>query len=359
MKRILIVFLLLLSVVELYAQIINADARVEEYLPLIRNKKVAVVCNHTSVVGNKHILQILLENNIDIAKAFTPEHGLNGINEAGALVNDSTIKIKNKTINVISLYGKNKKPTKQQMKGVEVVLFDLQDVGCRFYTYISTLEYVMQSCLENNILIVVLDRPNPNNYVDGSVLKTEYKSFVGMQPIPICYGLTIGEYATMINSEHWINDSLMANLVVVPLLNYKRSDEVILPISPSPNLRTAEAIRNYPTLCLFEGTSLSVGRGTPTPFEKVGYKDKNTKQMTWIFPNIKEMKIDLTFIIDVYKNYKGEKKFFNSFFDKLAGTSLLKKQIEEGLDEKTIRATWQKDLENYLLIRNKYLIYPN
>lgn len=359
MKRIFVVFCFFLSAFELYAQIINADARTKEYLPLIENKKVAVVCNHTSVVGDKHILQILSENKVDIAKAFTPEHGLNGISEAGALVNDSTIKIENKTIKVVSLYGKNKKPTKQQMKDIDVVLFDLQDVGCRFYTYISTLEYVMQSCLENNILIIVLDRPNPNNYVDGPVLQNEYKSFVGMQPIPICYGLTIGEYADMINSEHWLNDSLKANLVIIPLLNYKRSNEVILPISPSPNLRTKEAIRNYPTLCLFEGTSLSVGRNTQTPFEKIGYTDKTTKQMSWIFPNIKEKKIDLSFIVNVYEQYNGDKKFFNSFFDKLAGNSLLRKQIEKKLDEQAIRKTWEKDLENYLLIRNKYLIYPD
>ncbi|MDO5760243.1 MAG: DUF1343 domain-containing protein, partial [Bacteroidota bacterium] len=260
---------------------------------------------------------------------------------------------------ITSLYGKNKKPTNKQMQGLDVVLFDLQDVGCRFYTYISTLEYVMLSCIENNIPLIVLDRPNPNNYVDGPVLQAEYKSFVGMQLIPICYGLTIGEYAIMINSEHWVKKDAKANLLVIPLLNYKRSDEVQLPIPPSPNLRTAKAIKNYPTLCLFEGTSLSVGRGTENPFEKVGYKDKASKEMIWIFPNINKQEIDLDFIAQVYKNYNGEKKFFNSFFDKLAGNSLLRRQIIEGLDKESIRLSWQEDLEKYLQIRNKYLIYKD
>ncbi len=357
MKKLFLFLLLIVHVFNSHSQIINGDERLDDYLPLIRNKKVALVCNHTSQIGNKHLLNILLDRQINIVKVFTPEHGLTGLRQAGEFVSDSTIKIENRTIKIISLYGRNKKPTKEQVKDIEIILFDIQDVGCRFYTYISTLEYVMLSCIENNIPIVVLDRPNPNNYVDGPVLQREYKSFVGMQPIPICYGLTIGEYATMINEENWVCDTLKATLSVIPLLNYKRSDEVKLPIAPSLNLKTQKAIRNYPTLCLFEGTTLSVGRNTDLPFEKVGYKNSADKDTTWIFPNIQTKKIDIAFILNVYENYRGDKKFFNSFFDKLIGNSLLRQQITEGLSEKDIRNSWQKELENYTLIRNKYLIY--
>lgn len=243
------------------------------------------------------------------------------------------------------------------MRGIDIVVFDIQDVGCRFYTYISTLEYVMLACIENNVPLLVLDRPNPNNYVDGPVLQKEYKSFVGMQSIPICYGLTIGEYATMINEEHWVDKERKCDLQIVRLLNYERDMEVSLPIPPSPNLRTDKAIRNYPTLCFFEGTSLSVGRGTNTPFEIVGYKPKRSKAIKWKQIDITEKKIDVSLIITIYREYNGEKKFFNNFFDKLAGNSTFRKAIVNHKTEAEIRKSWQKDIENYNSIRGKYLLY--
>ncbi len=341
----------------LSAQVINADERLEEYLPVLKEKNVALVCNHTSVVKDKHLVNILVENGINLSAVFTPEHGLSGLNEAGALVGDSSLVINDKEIKIVSLYGKSKKPAQHQVQGIDIMVFDLQDVGCRFYTYISTLEYVMLACIENNIPLIVLDRPNPNNYVDGPVLQQGYRSFVGMQPIPVCYGLTIGEYAIMINEENWVDREKKCDLSVIKLLNYERDMDVSLPIPPSPNLRTDKAIRNYPTLCFFEGTSLSVGRGTDTPFEKIGYKPKKSKTTRWIKADIKEKKIDVSFILKIYKEYNGGKPFFNSFFDKLAGCSDFKKAILANKTETEIRQSWQKDLENYSKIREKYLLY--
>ncbi len=356
MKRILfILFVICFS--SLSAQIINADERLEEYLPMLNNKNVALVCNHTSVVKDKHLINILLENDINLSTVFTPEHGLTGLSEAGALVGDSSLNVDGKRIKIASLYGNNKKPTSQQMQGIDIIVFDIQDVGCRFYTYISTLEYVMLSCIENNVSLIVLDRPNPNNYVDGPVLEKQYKSFVGMQSIPVCYGLTIGEYAIMINEENLVDKEKKCDLIVVKLLNYERDMDISLPIPPSPNLRTDKAIRNYPTLCFFEGTSLSVGRGTDTPFEIVGYRPKKSDKMKWKQIDIKDKKIDVSLLINIYNEYNGEKKFFNNFFDKLAGNSTFRNAIIKHKTEKEIRKSWQKDIDNYNKIREKYLIY--
>lgn len=357
MKKIFFCVLFFICFHSLSAQIINADERLDEYLPKLNNKNVALVCNHTSVVKDKHLINLLVENKINLSLVFTPEHGLTGLSEAGELVGDSSLNIDGKKIKVVSLYGSNKKPSQQQMRGIDIVVFDIQDVGCRFYTYISTLEYVMLACIENNAPLLVLDRPNPNNYVDGPVLQKEYKSFVGMQSIPICYGLTIGEYATMINEEHWVDKERKCDLQIVRLLNYERDMEVSLPIPPSPNLRTDKAIRNYPTLCFFEGTSLSVGRGTNTPFEIVGYKPKRSKAIKWKQIDITEKKIDVSLIITIYREYNGGKKFFNNFFDKLAGNSTFRKAIVNHKTEAEIRKSWQKDIENYNSIRGKYLLY--
>ncbi|MBR1769808.1 MAG: DUF1343 domain-containing protein, partial [Bacteroidales bacterium] len=273
MKNSLIFLSLLFACLVSVAQIVNGDERTDEYLPLLYGKKVGLVCNHTSVVGNEHLINLLLRNGVDLVKVFTPEHGLSGIAQAGERVNDSIMNVNQKELKIISLYGNHKKPYKSEISDCDVLLFDLQDVGCRFYTYISTLEYVMSSCAENDKSLILLDRPNPNNYIDGPVLEDKFKSFVGMQKIPVCYGLTIGEYATMINDENWLEGNNKCDLTVIRMLNYERNSKVILPIAPSPNLRTEQAIRNYPTLCFFEGTSISVGRGTSLPFEQIGFED--------------------------------------------------------------------------------------
>ena len=324
--------------------------------PDLQGKRIGLVCNHTSFVDSIHRIDYLLQNNYNLLAVFTPEHGLTGLAEAGEKVNDSTIR--DGKIIVRSLYGKTKKPKKEWLNDIDIMLFDLQDVGCRFYTYISTLEYVMQACIESNIPLIVYDRPNPNNFVDGPVLEPKYRSFVGMQPIPVCYGLTIGEYAMMINQEHWVDKDQMCNLLVVPMKNYNRDEQNPLPIAPSPNLQTLQAIINYPTLCFFEGTPFSVGRGTPTPFETVFLEAEKTKTKL-CFNKIKlaSKKIELAFILKVYKESNLKEKFFNSFFDKLAGTDQLRKQILEGKSEEQIRESWEADIEKYLQIRDKYLIY--
>ncbi len=315
--------------------------------------RAAVVANQTSVVGDIHLVDALLSRGANVVKIFCPEHGFRGTAAAGAHVDNSTDP---KTgLPIISLYGKNKKPTKEQLKDVDCVVFDLQDVGCRFYTYISTLHYVMEACVENKIPLIVLDRPNPNgHYVDGPVLDTaKYHSFVGMHPVPVVYGMTIGEYAQMINGEHWINGT--CDLTVVPMQGYKRdSVGYELPVPPSPNLRNAHAIALYPSLCLFEGTNCGVGRGTDWPFEIVTYgKDTlNLRQET--APGT----FSLKYLMTMYKRVPKGKFFLrNNFFDKLAGNGDLRKQLEKGMSEEEIRTTWQHALDEFMKIREKYLIY--
>lgn len=351
--------------------------------------RTAVVANQTSVVGATHLVDTLLRAGVNVTKIFCPEHGFRGIAAAGAKVDNS---IDPKTgLPIISLYGKNKKPTAKQMEDVDVVLFDLQDVGCRFYTYISTLHYVMEACAEAGIPLVVLDRPNPNgHYVDGPVLDTaKYRSFVGMHPVPVVYGMTIGEYAQMINGEGWLQGGEKCNLTVIPMQGYKRdSVGYELPVPPSPNLRNAHAIALYPSLCLFEGTNVSVGRGTDWPFEVVGvpYKlchriDYNSRYtingQTFYAYGFKTQdgeshygldlhnmvvtaKFDLSYLI--WMHWLTKKGFFfqqSNFFEKLAGNGDLRRQIEAGMSEDAIRATWQPGLERFKTIRKKYLIYKD
>lgn len=351
--------------------------------------RTAVVANQTSVVGATHLVDTLLRAGVNVTKIFCPEHGFRGIAAAGAKVDNSTDP---KTgLPIISLYGKNKKPTAKQMEDVDVVLFDLQDVGCRFYTYLSTLHYVMEACAEAGIPLVVLDRPNPNgHYVDGPVLDTaKYRSFVGMHPVPVVYGMTIGEYAQMINGEGWLQGGEKCNLTVIPMQGYKRdSVGYELPVPPSPNLRNAHAIALYPSLCLFEGTTVSVGRGTDWPFEVVGvpYKlchriDYNSRYtingQTFYAYGFKTQdgeshygldlhnmvvtaKFDLSYLI--WMHWLTKKGFFfqqSNFFEKLAGNGDLRRQIEAGMSEADIRATWQPGLERFKTIRKKYLIYKD
>ena len=354
-------------------------SQTELYLPKIRDKKVGLLINHTSMVGEIHLIDFLLQKGISIEKIFAPEHGFRGIADAGEMINNE---IDPKTgIPVVSLYGKNRKPTPEMLAGLDVVIFDIQDVGTRFYTYISTMHYMMEACAENKVKMMVFDRPNPNgHYIDGPILKPEFKSFVGMHPIPIVHGLTVGELARMINGEGWLEGSLTCDLVVVSMKDYAHSDRYLLPVKPSPNLPNDQSVNLYPSLCFFEGTKMSIGRGTQFPFQVIGYPDEKFGNFSFTPESIVGMakhprlegqkcfgvdlrnvnrpeKLDLKYVIEFYKLWEGEEPFFTKYFNTLAGTDLLKKQIEGGMSEEDIRATWQEDLDKYKLLRKNYLLY--
>lgn len=339
---------------------VTGASRMELYLPYLQNKAVAVVANQSSIMDNgTHLIDTLLTYNINVVKIFTPEHGFRGTAEAGAYVNSG---VDEKTgIPIVSLYGKNKKPTADQLHNVDVLLFDLQDVGCRFYTYISTMTYVMEAAAESNLPVIVLDRPNPNGfYVDGPVLEPENSSFVGLHPVPIVYGLTIGEYALMVNGEKWLGDGLECDLTVIPLGNYIRNAIYKLPVRPSPNLPNWEAVYLYPSLCLFEGTDVSVGRGTKLPFQIYAHPaladTVNLVEYAHRYRN-NEQKLNLSWILDTRVKASEDENFFNNYFIKLVGVADLKQKINSGLSEDEIRSSWQAGIDNYLKIREKYLIY--
>lgn len=364
--------------------ILTGAQQTETYLTLVKNKHIAVVGNPTSVVFSKkrkaiHLVDTLLSHSITIKKVFAPEHGFRGKADAGEVVKDG-IDIQT-GLSIVSLYGKNKKPNQEMLKGLDMVIFDIQDVGARFYTYISTLHYVMEACAEANIPVIVLDRPNPNgHYVDGPVLDLEFKSFVGMHPVPIVHGMTIGEYAKMINGEKWLKNNVQCDLKVIALKNYTHQTAYSLPIKPSPNLPNDIAINLYPSLCLFEGTNVSVGRGTNMQFQVYGSPEfpqkgfnftpkpnfgaHNPKFNTKICfgrdlrKNDKEKMLNFTYIIEAYKSIEEKATFFNSFFTKLAGNTILQEQIQSGVSIQEIRASWQDDLDAYKMMREKYLLYP-
>lgn len=349
------------------------------YLPLLQNKKVGVVANHTSMINQTHLVDSLLKLKINIKKVFSPEHGFRGNADAGEKVK-SNIDAKTK-LPIISLYGKNKKPFPEQLKGLEVIIFDIQDVGARFYTYISTMHYVMEACAENNIKFVVLDRPNPNgDYVDGSILENEFKSFVGMHQVPIVHGMTVGEYALMINGEGWLAKGVKCNLEIIKLKNYTHKTIYELPIKPSPNLANMQAIYLYPSICLFEGTPISVGRGTEKPFQVIGHpkmkydfsfipksttgaKEPLLKGETCYGLDLSAVKVkkelDLSYLIQFYTSYTDKEQFFQKFFNLLAGNSILQAQIKQGKTEEQIKATWQKGLQEFKAKRKKYLLYDD
>jgi uncharacterized protein YbbC (DUF1343 family) len=377
--RVLLVLLLLSSI--LSAKILLGAERYREYLPLLKDKRVALVVNHSSYIGSIHIVDFLLQKGVNVTKIFAPEHGFRGDRDAGKQIKNS--RDSPTGLPIISLYGKHKKPTKRDLRGVDILLFDIQDVGVRFYTYLSTLHYVMEAGASENIPIILLDRPNPNaHYVDGGVLDRKYSSFVGLDPVPIVYGMTIGEYGIMLNEERWLKGGKRANLKVIPLLNYTHSTPYTLPIKPSPNLPTAKSIALYPSLALFEGTVFSAGRGTEEPFELYGHPRYKLKKFSFIpisragakYPKFKNQKcygvnlrktklyrdrLDLSYILDAYKNYPDKKNFFlkNRFIDKLSGSDQLRKQILKGYSEAKIRASWKSDLERFKKIRKRYLIY--
>ena len=374
-KQIFLLFNLLLSVLS-YSQIKVAAERTKAYLPLLEDNKIAIVGNQTSMIKNTHLVDSLISLEVDVIKVFSPEHGFRGKADAGAKIEDG-IDVKT-GIPIISLYGKNKKPSSKQLENIDVLLFDIQDVGARFYTYISTLHYVMEAAGEHNIKVIILDRPNPNgHYIDGPIREDGFESFVGMHPIPIVHGMTIGEYAKMINAENWISNK--CNLTVIEMENYNHDMHYNLPIKPSPNLPNSKSINLYPSLCLFEGTNISIGRGTDYPFQHFGapYLESNYSFTPKSgegskYPKHKNIEcfgtdlrfqdnyltdINLNWIINSYNNCPYKEKFFTNFFDKLAGTNQLRLQIIEGKNQKEIKESWQEGLDKFKEIRGKYLIY--
>ena len=355
----------------------------EEYLPMLKGKKVALIINQTSTLGknNTHLLDTLLSEGIDVTTIFAPEHGFRGNADAGEIIKDG--KDVKTGIPIISLYGKNKKPSAQQLSNIDILVFDIQDVGARFYTYISTMFYAMQAASENGKMFMVLDRPNPNDYVDGPMLNPRFKSFVGALPLPVLHGLTVGELALMIEGERWVENKGDDWLKVVKMSNWQHGQPYSLPIKPSPNLPNDQSIRLYPALCLFEGTNISVGRGTHFPFQVVGYPSKNLGEFFFtpvamvgsdknplqkdklcygldlrLNQDIKGF--DLSTILYFKENWPataGPLITRSSFFDLLAGTDELRKQINQGMTQDEIRQTWEKDLEEYRKTRGKYLLY--
>ncbi len=364
--------------------VILGNERMDTIRTLLKDKHVALAVNQTSVLetGRKHLLDTLLSLKIDVKKVFAPEHGFRGDEDAGAKIDDS--RDPKTGIPIISLYGKNKKPTAAQLEDVDVVVFDIQDVGARFYTYISTMHYLMEACAQYDKEFIVLDRPNPNDYVDGPICQPAFRSFVGMHPIPVLHGLTVGELAQMINGEGWLPTSApKCKLTVVKTQNWQHGDVYRLIVKPSPNLPNDQAIRLYPSLCFFEGTCMSVGRGTRFPFQIVGYTSPQTGKFTFTPTAISGMDssplykdqtcygddfrnysfeggLSIKFVIDFFnRTGRDEKIFFNKprWFDLIAGTDTLRKQILAGTSDEDIRKTWQSDLDQYKQMRKKYLLY--
>ena len=372
----------------------------EEYYSLLKGKKVGIVANQTSVVVDSltsffekpmmskegkqleeyHLVDFLVAFKIDVTKVFAPEHGFRGKADAGEVVKDG---VDTKTgLPIISLYGKNKKPSNEQIAGIDIMIFDIQDVGARFYTYISTLHYMMEACAENNIPLLILDRPNPNgHYIDGPILEQQHKSFVGMHPVPVVHGMTIGEYAQMINGEGWLNNGAKCEITIIKAENYTHQTQYSLVIKPSPNLPNDVAINLYPSLCFFEGTPLSAGRGTEMQFQIFGAPNLPAEHYPFTFtpqanegakyPKFKNElchgkdlrttktinKLNLEWLIETYVSSEKKKEFFTPFFTKLAGTTKLQEQIEKGYTYREIRKTWLKGLEEYRGMRQKYFLY--
>lgn len=357
--------------------------RFDAYLPLLEGKSVAVIANMTSVAGGKHLVDVLLEENILVRKVFAPEHGFRGEKDAGETVNDE-VDVKT-GLPIFSLYGSQKKPAPELLSDVDVMVFDIQDVGVRFYTYLSTLHYVMEACAENSIPLILLDRPNPNGAsIDGPVLESDFTSFVGLHAVPLIYGMTIGEYGQMINGEGWLKGGVECNLKVIKLTGYSHDTIYTLPVKPSPNLPNMTSIYLYPSLALFEGTVVSIGRGTAFPFQVIGHPDYAQGDFTFtprptagaMTPKLDgqlsrgvdlrrtqssplETGLSLDWIIDFYEALPNKENFFlkNNFFNKLAGNDTLMAQIKAGTSATEIKATWEAELTAFRETREKYLLY--
>lgn len=372
--------------------IITGAEQTEKYIPYLKGKRVGVLANPTTIIGPKHLVDSLLSIGINIVKVFGPEHGFRGNASAGVKVNDE--KDPTTGVKVISLYGPKRKPTKDDLADVDIMIFDIQDVGCRFYTYINVLSHIMEACAENNKELLILDRPNPNGYlVDGPILDMKYKSGIGMFPIPIAHGMTIGEFAQMINGEGWLPGKLTCRLKIIPVANYTHDMSYILPVKPSPNLNTQQSIMLYPSTCLFEGTILNHGRGTYFPFTVMGsplLKDKFSFSYTPVgIPGMSETplhmnqvcygldlrnydiselrksrRINIQWMIDMYNAYPDKEKFFDRSYskemgdiNKLAGVATFKEQIIAGKSVKEIQDSWEPGLSQYKTMRKKYLLY--
>ncbi len=368
----------------------SGSQQTELYLNFLKNKNVAVVANQTSVIFKDqramvkdesdytHLVDSLLKLKINIQKVFSPEHGFRGKEDAGELINDGQ-DIKT-GLPIISLHGKNKKPTGEQLQGIDIVIFDIQDVGVRYYTYISTLHYVMESCAENKIPIIVLDRPNPNgHYIDGPTLKIEHKSFLGMHPVPMVYGMTIGEFSQMINGEHWLKNNAICDLTVIPLKNYGHTSEYSLPIRPSPNLPNDIAVNLYPSLGFFEGTIINAGRGTENQFQQYGAPffpstdfsytpqpnfgskyPKYSNELCYgvdLRNNDRLNSVHIEWLIDAYTKTPESEQFFGATFTAHAGNTELEDQIKNGISAKEIHDSWQPKIKVFKKIRDKYLLY--
>lgn len=358
--------------------LVGAD-QLDVLLPKLKGKKVALVVNYTAMVGKTHLADTLKSYGVSIVKIMSPEHGFRGTATAGEHVKDG---FDTKTgLPVVSLYGNNRKPTPAQLEDIDLVVFDIQDVGVRFFTYVGTLHYVMEACAEQGKKIIVLDRPDPNgSYVDGPVLNPEFKSFIGMHPVPVVHGLTVGEYAQMINGEGWLEGKKKCELEVIKVRNWIHTDEYVLPLRPSPNLPNQQAVILYPSVCLFEGTALSLGRGTLIPFQVIGHPDLKNMPFEFTPVDVAGMavdpplenklchgidlrkvavpkRVDLHYLIDMYKAFPDKEKFFVPNFARWAGNTLLAQQIKDGLSEEQIRSSWQKDLDAFKEKRKKYLLY--
>jgi uncharacterized protein YbbC (DUF1343 family) len=383
-RRIFFFLIFLLPAILLQAQIRTGAERTDLYYPLLKDKQIGIIVNQASVAGDSNIVDILVNKGFHIARIFSPEHGFRMSGEAGQIIGNSIDPATG--IPVVSLYGDKKKPTAEDLGSLDLLIFDIQDVGVRFYTYISTLSYVMEACAENKLPLIVFDRPNPNGFfIDGPVLEKQYASFVGMHPVPIVYGMTIGEYAQMVNGEGWLKNGLKCDLRVIPLENYTHLTRCMLPVRPSPNLPNPESVALYPSLCLFEGTSISIGRGTTFPFQVYGHPDLGYGTFSFTpeslpgislhpplegrkcrgedlrnyFPeNPRETgKITLRWLKKACKGWKSNSVFFTDYFNKLAGNATLQKQIIRGKSEKEIRESWKPGIEKFKKIRGKYLIY--
>jgi uncharacterized protein YbbC (DUF1343 family) len=389
MKKILLFILLPFMVVttitctETKKEPIPGAARIDLYKPMLEGKRVAIVANQTSMVGQTHLVDKLLSTGINIKVIFAPEHGFRQMADAGELISSDTDK--QTGIPLLSLYGTHRKPTSGDLSGIDVVLFDIQDVGTRFYTYISTLHYVVEACAENHVKCIILDRPNPNGfYVDGNILDTAYRSFVGMDPVPIVHGMTPGEYAMMLNGEGWLKNGVKCDLEVIRCKNYTHLTLYELPVKPSPNLPNQTSVWLYPSLCFFEGTVVSCGRGTLFPFQAFGSPDLPDRGFSFTPESvagannppllgikcfgtdlrnaikdglIPKPQINLDWLLGAYRDFYDKGKFFNSYFDVLAGGPELREQIEKGMTSEQIRASWLPGLEKFSLIREKYLLY--